>query len=268
MSCYKPMRIQFYKFHGAGNDFVIIDNRDSGIQLSANQIQFLCNRNFGVGADGLILMELSGNGSLLMRYHNADGKEASMCGNGGRCAGAWAVMESISKSDLTFDASDGKHDAEVEYLHKGLYKVRLTMNDVKEFRELEGGFFVDTGSPHVVKFVNEPDTVNVLKEGEHIRYDQQFQPGGVNVNFAAMEGDGIRVRTYERGVEAETLSCGTGATATAIAAMLKTGSDHSEWTIITRGGTLRVYARFNGSFFEDVVLEGPAQFIFKGEIIL
>lgn len=262
------MKILFSKFHGAGNDFVIINNRDSGIQLSASQIQWLCNRNFGVGADGLILMELSVNGSLFMRYHNADGNEASMCGNGGRCAGAWAVMEGITNSCLTFDASDGKHDAEVEYLQNGLYKVRLTMNDVKDFRELEDGYFADTGSPHVVKFVHEPDVVNVLNEGERIRYDQQFQPGGVNVNFAAIEGDRIRVRTYERGVEAETLSCGTGVTATAIAAMLKTGLDRSEWAMITRGGTMRVYASFNGSIFEDVVLEGPAQFVFKGEINL
>lgn len=262
------MKIQFHKFHGAGNDFVIIDNRNSGIQLSANQIQWLCNRNLGIGADGLILMELSGNGSLFMRYHNADGNEASMCGNGGRCAGAWAVMKGITKRVLTFDASDGKHDAQIEYLQNGLYNVKLTMHDVKDFRELEDGFYADTGSPHVVKFKHDLDTVNVLKEGELIRHGPQFQPGGVNVNFAAIEGDRIRVRTYERGVEAETLSCGTGVTATAIAAMLKTGSDHSEWAMITRGGTLRVYARFNGSFFEDVVLEGPAQFIFKGEIIL
>jgi len=261
------MKILFSKFHGAGNDFVIIDNRDSNIQLSANQIQWLCNRNLGIGADGLILMELSGNGSLFMRYHNTDGNEASMCGNGGRCAGAWAVTEGITKTSLTFDASDGKHEAEIEYLHNGLYNVKLTMHDVTDFRELKDGFFADTGSPHVVKFVGEPDAVNVLKEGKSIRYDQQFQPGGVNVNFAAIEGDRIRVRSYERGVEAETLSCGTGVTATAIAAMLKTGSDRSEWTMITRGGTLKVYATFNDSCFEDVVLEGPAQFVFKGEII-
>jgi diaminopimelate epimerase len=264
----KPMKILFSKFHGAGNDFVIIDSRNSGIQLSASQIQRLCNRNFGIGADGLILMELSRDGNLVMRYHNADGNEASMCGNGGRCAGAWAVMEGITTSVLTFDASDGKHDAEAELSQNGLYKVRLTMNDVKNFRELEDGFYADTGSPHVVKFVHEPDAVNVLKEGERIRYDQLFQPGGVNVNFAAIEGNRIRLRTYERGVEAETLSCGTGVTAAAIAAMLKTGSDCSEWTMITRGGTLGVYASFNGSFFEDVVLEGPAQFVFKGEINL
>lgn len=260
------MIIRFNKFHGAGNDFVIVENRDLSICLTSSQIKQLCHRNYGIGADGLILAEADDSGEIIMRYYNADGNEATMCGNGGRCLAAWAVKQGLFEDAFSFKAIDGYHHATVRLLNCDLYEVKLSMSEVRNFNEIEDGYFVDTGSPHVVKFIDYPDLIDVHTEGRKIRLDQQFQPDGVNVNFANIGDEAIRVRTYERGVEAETLSCGTGVTATAIAFMLKTGSNIAENVLVTSGGEMKVKAFFNGIFFQDVWLEGPAEFIFSGEI--
>lgn len=260
------MSIQFSKFHGTGNDFIIIDNRDASLQLSQSQIKMFCARHVGVGADGLILAELAKSGELFMRYYNSDGHEASMCGNGGRCFAAWAVKMEIVKNEFEFLAADGKHSAIIDQQSYDISNIILGMADVHEFKHLPDGYLIDTGSPHFVKLVKDPDEIDVVGEGRRLRNDKRFLPGGVNVNFAVMDDNQIKVRTYERGVEDETLSCGTGVTAVAIAAMIETDSMRNKLSVITRGGTLRVNAVFNGSFFEKVELQGQAQFVFKGEI--
>lgn len=258
------MLVRFSKFQGTGNDFIIIDNRKGNIRLSDDEIMMLCNRRFGVGADGLIMMELSGTGSFKMRYHNSDGREATMCGNGGRCLAAWAVMKGIVENEITFQAADGSHHAIIENITSGLYHVVLTLSDVTEFQKFDDGYFVNTGSPHFVRFV-ENTYFDVVKIGRQIRNSMRFQPAGVNVNFVTLKEELTRVRTYERGVEAETLSCGTGVTASAIASMLELGSQKNKWNIHTLGGQLTVEAEYNGRFFENVILNGPAQFVFEGQ---
>lgn len=262
------MIIQFSKFHGTGNDFIIVDNRDGLLNLESVVIARLCDRHLGIGADGLIIVEPSAEGEILMHYYNADGNEAGMCGNGGRCVAAWAVRNGLTDKEIIVHANDGKHAARAEKVGEGLYIVDLGMTNVDKFKKFEDGFFVDTGVPHFVKPVDDPELIDVLKEGRLLRFDERFMPGGVNVNFARLMAGKIRVRTYERGVEDETLSCGTGVTATAIAGMLSIGSEINEWEIQTRGGLLKVYANYKDQVFRDVVLKGPAQFVFEGEIIL
>ncbi len=260
------MTIHFSKFHGTGNDFIIIDNRDNLYHLSSAIIEKFCNRHTGIGADGLIMLELTAEGNYFMRYYNPDGKEATMCGNGGRCMASWAVMSGITIQEFDFMAGDGKHHALVEVKTDGLFEVRLKMNDVKKFRKLTDGYFIHTGAPHFVKFVNFTDSSEIISEGRLLRNDDRFQPHGVNVNFAAFTDEGIRIRTYEKGVENETLSCGTGATAAALVAMPELGLNHKEWKIRTKGGELSVTANFDGRIFTEIILQGPAQFVFSGQI--
>lgn len=259
------MLLRFSKFHGTGNDFIIIDNRKGNIRLSADEIMLLCNRRFGVGADGLIMLERTVSGGYRMRYYNSDGHEATMCGNGGRCLAAWAVMKGIATDTMTFMAADGSHSAIVKTCSPGSYDVVLTLNDVTDFQKFDDGYFVNTGSPHFVRFVEDVDNIDVVVNGRQMRHDERFQPGGVNVNFVALGEEHIRVRTYERGVEAETLSCGTGVTASAIASMLALGSHKNKWNIQTLGGQLAVEAGFTGKIFSNVILSGPAQLVFKGQ---
>lgn len=262
----KPMTIHFSKFHGTGNDFIIIDNRDNLCQLGSAIIEKLCDRHTGIGADGLIMLEITAGGNYFMRYYNSDGKEATMCGNGGRCVASYAVMSGITAREFDFMAGDGKHHAFVEVKSDGLFDVKLKMNDVKKISKLTDGYFIHTGAPHFVKFANFTDSSEIITDGRLLRYDNRFQPQGVNVNFAAFTTEGIRVRTYEKGVENETLSCGTGATAAALAAMLELGLDQKEWKIRTKGGELSVTANFNGRVFTEIILQGPAQFVFSGQI--
>lgn len=262
------MKIQFSKFHGTGNDFIIVDNRDALLNLEPVVIARLCDRHLGIGADGLIIIEPSVKGDVIMHYYNADGTEAGMCGNGGRCVAAWSVRNGLTDKNISVIAKDGKHSARIEDTGGGLYIVDLGMTNVDKVKKFEDGFFVDTGVPHFVKPVNDPELIDVLKEGRLLRFDERFIPGGVNVNFARLLAGKIWVRTYERGVEDETLSCGTGVTATAIAGMLSIGSEINEWEIHTRGGLLKVFANYKTQIFRDVVLKGPAKFVFEGEIIL
>ena len=259
----KPaLSLIFYKYQGAGNDFILLDNRAGNLQLSQAQIAVLCHRRFGIGADGLMLLEETADYDFYMRYYNSDGAESSMCGNGGRCITAFAHRLGIIQHKAFFLASDGPHEAMI--LPDGW--VRLGMTDVPEITREKEAVILHTGSPHYVCFRQDVTAVDVVAEGRRIRRLPRFMPGGINVNFVTRTPQGLNMRTYERGVEDETFACGTGATAAAIAASEgMTGS--FETSIQTPGGALTV------AFFKPtptsavrVFLTGPATFVFAGTI--
>ncbi len=257
------MKIHFYKYHGTGNDFVIIDNRSGGVELNRDQIAFLCDRHFGIGADGLMLLEYEDGYDFRMVYYNADGNESTMCGNGGRCITAFAQKQGVVKDTAHFIAIDGPHDATLN--QDGT--IALGMQQVKDITFNEGHSILNTGSPHYVKWVEDINTVDVYAEGKAIRNEEHFQPKGINVNFVQVTDNGeINVRTYERGVEDETLSCGTGVTASAIATVKnKTGNFNT--SINTPGGKLAVsFTKPTSDSATDVVLTGPTQLVFEGDI--
>lgn len=255
------MQIQFYKYQGAGNDFVMIDNRQCNVSLSQLQIEYLCDRRFGVGADGLILLDNCESTDFKMTYYNADGNLGSMCGNGGRCVVAFAKTLGIVKDECVFSAFDGAHKAVCDD-----ELISLQMSDVVDVELIGEAWRLDTGSPHLVYFKDNISEFNVHDEGARIRYSESYKDKGINVNFAEVQGDELCVRTYERGVEAETLACGTGATAVAIAAY-KTGLiNQPSIKINVKGGVLSVqFTELNGSF-TDVYLLGEAKFVYRGEI--
>ena len=263
------MHIAFEKYHGAGNDFIMIDNRNLPFDATNHKlIKSLCDRHFGIGADGLILLEKSETSQFKMIYYNADGKPGSMCGNGGRCAVAFANKLRIinENSAVLFDAADGLHKAFIissEYL--GSAVVRLGMQDVNTIESGLDYFYLNTGSPHYVIFTHDIDKIDVKKEGSTIRYNQRFNSDGTNVNFAESANHKIKVRTYERGVEDETLACGTGVTAVAIASAFKE-NQRGEITkqIQAKGGLLTVSFKSDGNRFSKVFLEGPAEYVFTG----
>jgi diaminopimelate epimerase len=251
----------FYKYHGTGNDFILIDNREGKITLSTEEIAHLCHRRFGIGADGLMLLETVAGYDFRMVYYNSDGRESSMCGNGGRCIAAFAKRLGIITNSANFLATDGPHTATI--YEDGL--VSLQMADVNDIKIKDGYSLIDTGSPHYVLWVNDVKSARVFEEGRSIRNRQEYQPDGVNVNFVQSTDGRLSVRTYERGVEDETLSCGTGVTAAAIAA---TGdmAGHFITPIETPGGLLQVaFIKDSGSTARNVILTGPATFVFKGE---
>ncbi len=254
----------FFKYQATGNDFIMIDNRQNDFNgANQEQIYRLCDRRFGIGADGLILIANDPDEDFNMRYFNADGKEASMCGNGGRCAVAFAKYLKLFKDDhVTFTAVDGWHEA---WLKND--SVKLKMMDVSMFKELNHAFFLETGSPHFVRFHEEIEKTDVIKEGKAIRNSREFQPGGTNVNFVAYKNGIIHIRTYERGVENETLSCGTGSVAAALAVSLKYHDNKNTYPLKARGGDLQVsFERKSDEGFQNIWLEGLANFVFKGEI--
>ncbi len=260
------MKFEFYKYHGTGNDFIIIDNRNLKVKLNTKQIAHLCNRRFGIGADGLMYLQNKKGFDFEMVYFNSDGNESSFCGNGSRCIVSFAKpLDVIKKSEITFIATDGIHTAKI----KGNI-VSMKMNDVKNIEVGENYYLLNTGSPHYVKFANGVKNAEIISEAKKIRYSERFAKEGVNVNFAEKNGKGIFVRTYERGVENETLSCGTGVTASALASAVKgiaTTENHCK--ILTLGGELIVrFHRGKGNSFSDIWLEGPATFVYKGEINL
>jgi len=254
--------VGFNKYQGAGNDFIIIDNRNSIFNPdNPALIKKLCDRRFGIGADGLILINNKTGFDFEMVYFNADGYIGSMCGNGGRCTADFALKSGIAEKKLRFIAADGIHYAELEG-----ELIRLKMNDVNEIRSVAGNYFINTGSPHYVIFMKELDNFDVFNEGRKIRQSKDFQPGGTNVNFVESESNGIFVRTFERGVEDETLSCGTGVTASAIASVLSGHFVSSPVNVRTRGGNLKVEFDVNGTQISDIWLCGPATFVFEGKI--
>jgi len=258
------MEIQFSKYQGTGNDFVIIDNRDGSIALSSAQIAFLCDRKFGVGSDGLIMLGTANEYDFSMAYYNADGTEGTMCGNGGRCLVQYAHDHGIVKENYFFIAVDGPHEAKIEsngWIH-------LKMSDVNAVETGENFFVTNTGSPHYVQLVNDIKQFDVFANGKEIRYNDRFKADGVNVNFIEFHDDHLFVRTYERGVENETYSCGTGVTAASITTHLhKTGAHRV--AIHTLGGELAVsFNNQGGGHFNHIWLQGPATFVYKGTIHL
>lgn len=259
------MTLQFYKYQGTGNDFIILDNREKQYTLTTSQISFLCNRRFGIGADGLMLLNLHPGFDFEMVYYNSDGKEGSMCGNGGRCLVKFAYHSGIQKEAYMFFASDGEHEAEIN--DDGT--VSLKMQDVSKVKKVNGDYLINTGSPHYVRVVNEVKDLNVFEQGKQIRYSDDFKEVGVNVNFVEQTGDdSIYVRTYERGVEDETLSCGTGVTAAALACY-HNENGFNEVEVATRGGKLSVeYVRNPDDTYHNVWLTGPAEKVFDGSIEL
>ena len=256
------MKINFFKYHGTGNDFIILDNRTGEYSTLTNlQIKNLCERRFGIGADGLMLFELVDGYDFKMTYFNSDGLRGTMCGNGGRCMTQFAFDTGLTRFTYRFIASDGPHESEIT----NDKIIRLKMKDVNEI-ENHGTFAIlDTGSPHYIKFVSELADVDVEENGRDIRYSKRFAADGINVNFVEVINDSrISVRTYERGVEEETLSCGTGVTAAAIAsAHNPKGFNRVE--VNTKGGILSVeYNCIDDQHFDNIWLCGPAEFVFKG----
>ncbi len=254
--------ISFEKYQGAGNDFIIIDNRAGHFPKDeAGLIARMCQRRFSIGADGLILIEHAPQAHFKMIYFNADGYEGSLCGNGARCAVAFAHKHGICPQSVVFEAYDGMHEAEVLS-----NEIKLKMQDVTEVNAMSPeAWFLDTGSPHYVQWVKELAAFPVLQEGRRIRYADPFGPKGTNVNFIEHKSPGtIAIRTYERGVEDETYACGTGATAAALAAALR--GMPSPVKVEALGGTLTVYFRMlSPGHFTDIYLQGPAVFVFRGE---
>lgn len=258
------MEITFYKYEGTGNDFVMIDNRQNIFpKNNLKLIEKLCDRRFGIGADGLILLENDSQTNFKMVYYNSDGNESSMCGNGGRCLMAFAKSLNVILNEATFTATDGLHEATI--LENEL--VNLQMKDVSEVKIESDYVFLNTGSPHHVMMVDDLENLDVKTIGAQIRYSDLYGKAGSNVNFVKQLSENhFAIRTYERGVEDETLSCGTGATAAAIAmnAIGKTNSHTIKLDV--EGGQLEVSFDKVDDRYINVFLKGPATFVFKGEV--
>ncbi len=252
----------FYKYQGTGNDFILFDNRDGSISLTGVEIKEMCDRHFGIGADGVMLLERAEGYDFKMAYYNSDGKESTMCGNGGRCMVAFAKKLGIINDIADFIAIDGPHKATIS--EDGM--VSLQMKNVGRIDTAADGIVLNTGSPHFVVWVPDVNAVDVFTEGRAIRNRAAYQPDGINVNFVQVMPDRLLVRTYERGVEDETLSCGTGVTAAAIAAATNKVGDFATG-IQTPGGNLRVsFTKADAGTAEQVILTGAATFVFKGEL--
>ena len=268
------MKLHIYKYHGAGNDFVIIDNRSGNINLTDDDVRFLCHRRFGVGADGLMLLGSGEGCDFTMRYFNSDGPEGTMCGNGGRCIVAFASLMGIKKFE--FQAIDGYHRAEILSQEGNRSLVRLKMRDLDSVTKFPEGYCLDTGSDHFVLFVDNVADMDVFHEGCKWRHDSLF-PAGTNVNFVQDLGNELFVRTFERGVEDETLACGTGVTASSISAYLAgsksytremvNGKEHIKFNIKALGDNLSVdFVHIGKESFRDVYLTGPATLVFEADI--
>jgi diaminopimelate epimerase len=269
------MIFSFSKYHGTGNDFVLVDDRTKTFPADNTElIAQLCDRRFGIGADGLMLLRKHAELDFEMIYFNADGHRGSMCGNGGRCISRFAHdIGAVTKSHIQFMASDGVHEAIISP-----ETIKLKMRDVTEIEAGEGYFFLNTGSPHYVKFELNVPELDVYSKGRKIRYNERFAKEGTNVNFVEAHPNGIFVRTYERGVEDETYSCGTGVTASAlVASLIGVAGAEKSCRVETKGGNLLVHfekdasgskSEEGGPGFKNIWLEGPAVFVFKGETSL
>lgn len=255
--------VTFYKYQGTGNDFIMIDNRNNQLSLSTDQIVKLCDRRFGIGADGVILIEpgKSEGSHFYSNYYNSDGSQ-SFCGNGSRCSIRFAQELGFTQTEFVFDAIDGLHHGKADES-----SVSILMGDTGQSEMKGGHLFLNTGSPHVVKYVESVDLVQVNSDGSAIRYAAPWEKDGVNVNFVERLSKGsLKVRTYERGVEAETLSCGTGVTAVALIDAEQHPGDAR--VIITPGGELEVTFERKRIGFASIWLKGPAEKVFEGEVSL
>ncbi|MBX2889969.1 MAG: diaminopimelate epimerase [Saprospiraceae bacterium] len=263
-------KMKFWKYQGAGNDFVMLDQRHRRwlTRDSKDEIAHLCHRRFGIGADGLILLENRPGFDFEMIYFNADGHESTLCGNGGRCIAAFAKHLGIIEEYGRFLAIDGEHEVK---MGRGSW-VELKMSDVRNVERAGNVFVLDTGSPHYVRFEENLQNADMVQEGRAIRYSERFKEQGINVNLAQLNSDGsLDIRTYERGVEDETLACGTGVTAAAIASFLfrAPSAGAADIKVHARGGDLAVrFKANNDGSFSDVWLCGPAERVFEGEILL
>lgn len=258
------MQVEFYKYQGTGNDFVMIDNRSGFFpKKDTKLIERLCDRRFGIGADGLILLENDSETDFRMVYYNADGNQSSMCGNGGRCLVAFAKKLDVIENETTFIATDGLHHATIAPDSI----VSLQMIDVDAINKYDNYTFLNTGSPHHVQIVDDLEHYNVKENGAAIRYGELYGKPGSNINFVKKVDDKtFSLRTYERGVEDETLACGTGATAVAIAMNAIGETNETDINLNVEGGKLVVSFDKVGEHFTNVFLKGPAEFVFKGTI--
>ena len=257
----------YFKYQGAGNDFILIDNREGFFDpKNEEEINALCNRYFGIGGDGLILIQEHESLDFEMVYFNSDGKQSTMCGNGGRCAVSFAYHLGIIEKNTSFQAIDGPHDAEVE--NNGLV-VNLKMVDVREIQDHTMHYFLDTGSPHHIEFKNDIESIDVAKLGHSIRYGKPYNEEGSNVNFVELINPSqIALRTYERGVEGETLACGTGATAAALASYFSKRTKETCIEVEVLGGKLEVSFEDHGvEGFKNIWLKGPAKPVFKATLL-
>ncbi len=258
------MLMEFYKYQGTGNDFVMVDNRNNVFdKTNLTQVQQLCDRKFGIGADGLILIENLDDLDFNMIYFNADGSQ-SFCGNGSRCAVAFAKHLGIIEKQAMFLSTDGEHEAWINA--EG--EVSLKMHDVESIEKGDDYYYINTGSPHYIVQVADVETTDVKEKGAAIRYNDRFKTEGTNVNFVKYGDNALDIRTYERGVEDETLSCGTGVTAAALSLADNQGLDAGVIKINAVGGNLKVGFKKVGNEYKDIWLIGPATFVYKGNVEL
>ena len=264
------MKLNFYKYHGAGNDFIIADNRAEELEyISTKFIKKICNRRTGVGSDGLILLSPHKQLDFTMKFYNPDGSGATMCGNGGRCIVLFAYSCGIKKKEYTFEASDGIHKAVIEEINSNNSEavINLEMKATEKVDIIPEGLFCNTGSPHVVRFTDDIESVDIIKEGRAIRYSEKYKDAGINVNFVSKKNeDTIFVRTYERGVENETQSCGTGVTASALSYAEKNNIYNGVINVKTKGGNFEVKFEKSEAGYKDVWLKGQVKFVYFGTI--
>jgi diaminopimelate epimerase len=256
------MNVNFKKYQGTGNDFIMIDNRSLFFKRENQElVEKLCHRRFGIGADGLILLQNKHGYDFEMVYFNSDGRESSMCGNGGRCIIQFAKEIGVIQNQCKFWAIDGEHFGSIDV--QGV--VTIKMNDVSVVEQNENTFVLNTGSPHFVQFKNNIKQIDVLNEARNIRYGERFAKEGINVNFVETIGkNAIKIRTYERGVEDETLSCGTGVVAASISNYLFTGTNQNKIEVQAEGGKLQVEFEYDGKVFSNIKLIGAAEKVFEG----
>lgn len=261
------MKIPFYKYQGAGNDFILIDNRTLSVDHHRPAlIAHLCDRRFGIGGDGIMFLQNLEGYDFEMVYYNADGQPSSMCGNGGRCIVAFAKFLGVIKTETDFLAVDGPHHASIS--ESGDW-VSLHMIDVNKVTRDNEAYVLDTGSPHYVQLANGLDTKDVYQDGYAIRNNDTYKAKGINVNFVEPTAEGYFVRTFERGVEAETYACGTGVTAVALAMAKHNNQTGSVTTPIkVLGGNLNIRFDYDGTSFSNIYLEGPAVQVFAGEVTI
>ena len=255
------MNIRISKYHGAGNDFLIVDQALAAQFLNGETIEKLCHRRFGIGADGLIALSREGGTDFTMEYYNSDGNLAEMCGNGARCAVAWAAHEGWIEEKARFLAGDGLHIGEVLDGEEQSLLVRVSLTIAVEPEELDDeSFYANTGVPHNIRFLSDVDEIDVAEDGYLFRNSEMFAPDGANMNFVSPVEDGYKIRTYERGVEGETLACGTGVAASALV-LHRFHKAPYPIVIHARGGTLIVEEQQG-----VLMLTGPAQKVFDCEI--